>query len=94
MSWEDLRGVLAIARHGTLTGAAGALGVTHTPWSSSGPPRRPERERVHAVCAPMHIGQEGGMEGTSGAMAPVRAQGTGKPGERLHGQTYIYVDIT
>jgi len=30
MSWDDLRVVLAVARHGTLTGAAEALRVTHT----------------------------------------------------------------
>ena len=30
MSWDDLRFVLAVSRHGTLTGAADALDVTHT----------------------------------------------------------------
>jgi DNA-binding transcriptional LysR family regulator len=30
MSWDDLRYLLSISRRGTLTGAAGELGVTHT----------------------------------------------------------------
>jgi len=30
MDWDDLRFVLAVGREGTLTAAAGALGVTHT----------------------------------------------------------------